>query len=172
MGSLQYEFMKFYLNDDTKWKTVELYSKRARKGFEIPIIKPQTGPNFIQNMIDTAQNYFNDADNKAAGVYLRAAFEFMLKTYCEKKHLPVKYLVDSSKLTSDDFWKAIVKFKQDSIATPGKCNLTNVTETDIEHYRKLVLNPLSHHDVNKHEIRSEINSAITTIQTLKAELGV
>lgn len=167
-----YEFMKFYLNGDSKWKAIEFYSRRARKGFEIPVIKSQANSNFIQNMIDTAEGYFNDADNKAAGVYLRAAFEFMLKTYSEKKNLSVRYLVDSSKLTSDDFWKAIVKFRQDSIATPGKCNLTGATETAIEHYRKLVLNPLSHHDVNKHEITSEINNAITTIKTLKIELGV
>lgn len=167
-----YEFMKFYLNGDSKWKTIELYSRRARKGFEIPVIKSQASPNFIQNMIDTAEGYFNDADNKAAGVYLRAAFEFMLKAYCEKMHLSVKYLIDSSKLTSDDFWKAVVKFKQDNISRPGRCNLTGGTETAIEHYRKLVLNPLSHHDVNKHEITSEINNAITTIKTLKAELGV
>lgn len=167
-----YEFMKFYLNGDSKWKAIEFYSRRARKGFEIPVIKPQASSNFIQNMIDTAEDYFNKADNKAAGVYLRAAFEFMLKTYSEKKNLSVRYLVDSSKLTSDDFWKAIVKFRQDSIATPGKCNLTGVTETTIEHYRKLVLNPLSHHDVNKHEISSEIIAAIATIRTLKVELGV
>lgn len=167
-----YEFMKFYLNDDTKWRTIELYSKRARKGFEIPVIKPQTGANFIQNMIDTAETYFNAADNKAAGVYLRAAFEFMLKKYCEKKKLLVKYVLDSSKLTSDDFWKAVIQYKLDNTASPGVCNLTNVTETSIEHFRKLVLNPLSHHDINKYEIRTEINNAITTIRTLKAELGV
>jgi len=167
-----YEFMKFYLNGDLKWKTLEFYSRRARKGFEIPVIKPQASSNFIQNMIDIAEGYFNNADNKAAGVYLRAAFEFMLKTYCEKKYLSVKYLVDSSKLTSDDFWKTIAKFRQDSIATPGRCNLTTGTETAIEHYRKLVLNPLSHHDVNKHEITSEINNAIATIKTLKVELGL
>lgn len=167
-----YEFMKFYLNDDTKWKTIELYSRRARKGFEVPIIKPQAGASFIQNLIDTAEDYFNNADNKAAGVYLRAAFEFMLKKYCEDKKIPVKYLVDSSKLSSDDFWLAVAKFKLDNIARPGRCNLTNGTETNIEHYRKLVLNPLSHHDVNKHEITSEINAAIATIKTLKTELGV
>lgn len=168
-----YEFMKFYLNDDAKWRTVELYSKRARKGFEIPVIKPQTGPNFIQNMIDTAQAYFNAAENKAAGVYLRAAFEFMLKKYCcndrPKRRLPVSYEIDSSKLTSENFWQAVIKFKADQ---PANCGLTPATQARIEHFRKLVLNPLSHHDINKHEIRTEINSAITTIQTLKAELGV
>lgn len=63
------------------------------------------------------------------------------------------------------------KFKQDSITKPGRCNLTNGTETQIEHYRKLVLNPLSHHDIDKHEISSEINNAITTIKTLKTELN-
>jgi hypothetical protein len=50
--------------------------------------------------------------------------------------------------------------------------LTDNTKTQIEHYTKLVLNPLSHHDVNKHEITLEIQGAIAAIKTLKNELGV
>ena len=43
------------------------------------------------------------------------------------------------------------------------------SKTQIDHCIKLVLNPLSHHDVNKHEITAEIQNAITTIKTLKNE---
>lgn len=168
-----YEFMKFYLNGDNHWRTIELYSRRSRKGFEVPIIKPQVSPNFIENMIDTAEDYFNNGDNKAAGVYLRASFEFMLKKYCcsdrPRRRLPVSFDIDPSKLTSDNFWQAVLAYR---VLNPATCGLTAATQISIEHFRKLVLNPLSHHDINKHEITSEINNAITTIRTLKIELGV
>ena len=50
--------------------------------------------------------------------------------------------------------------------------MTPATETKINHYTNLVLNPLSHHDVNKHEITSEIQGAIDTIKDLQSELGI
>jgi energy-coupling factor transporter ATP-binding protein EcfA2 len=167
-----YEFIKFYLSEDRHWKTIELYARRAKKGFEIPIIKPQSGTSFIQNLIDIAEGYYNKADNKASGVYLRAAFEFMLKKYCEKKSIQVKYVLDSSTLTSKDFWAAVKKYRQENLTKPGNCAITVTTETNIDHYIKLVLNPLSHNTINKHEISSEILAAIATIKTLKIELGV
>jgi hypothetical protein len=167
-----YEFIKFYLSEDRYWKTIEFYARRAKKGFEIPIIKPQTGTSFIQNLIDLAENYFNKADNKASGVYLRASFEFMLKRYCEEKRIQVKYVLDSSTLTSKDFWAAVKKYRQENLTRPRNCTITLPTETNIDHYIKLVLNPLSHNTLNKHEISSEIQNAINTIKTLKAELGV
>lgn len=167
-----YEFIKFYLHGDAKWKTIEFYSRRSRKGFEIPIVKQKSDSSFIQNLIDDAENYFDAADNKAAGVYLRSSFEFMLKIYCDEKKIPVKYTVDSSKLSSEDFWTSIKKFRQDNLARPARCLITAATETSVEHYRKLVLNPLSHHDINKHEISAEISGAIVILKTLKTELEV
>lgn len=166
-----YEFMKFYLNDNRDWQTVELYARRSRMGFEIPMVRQQSNSNYIQNMINIGETYFNAGDNKAAGVYLRAAFEFMLKKYCEKKFITVKYQPDSSKLTSSDFWIEVKKFRSVHGGT-ARCLITAATETDIDHSIKLTLNPLSHHDMNKHEFSSEINSAISRLRTLQTELGV
>ncbi len=164
-----YEFIKStYLVNNRNWKSYEFYARRARKGFEIPVLKENGSNSYVQNYIDTANNYFAKGDNKAAGVYLRSAFEFILKQFCYGK-VPIMFMPDASKLKTDTLWLAVKKYKIDN---PAKCNLTNPTKTQIDHYTSLVLNPLSHHDVNKHEISSEINGAITTMQTLKAELGV
>lgn len=171
-----YEFMKFYLNDNTSWQTLELYAGRARKGFEIPIVKNIKDSNYIQNMIDIGDGYHNSGDNKAAGVYLRASFEFMLKAYCVKKGIAIKYEVDPSKLTSGEFWNQIKKFRIDNVGRIRNgnpvCGISPATETNIDHSIKLTLNPLSHHDINKNEFSSEISSAITRLRTLKTELGV
>ena len=164
-----YEFVKStYLDGNNAWKSFEFYARRTRKGFEIPIVRENKSNYHIQNYIDKAEAYFNQADNKAAGVYLRSAFEFILKRFCFEK-VPVTFYLDISKMKTDTFWSAVKKFKQDK---PTKCGLTPATTAQIDHYTSLVLNPLSHHDINKHEITSEIQGALTTIKTLKAELNV
>lgn len=166
-----YEFMKFYLENNRAWKTIEFYSRRTKMGFEKPVIvygnDKQTGSH-IDRFIKQAEDYYNAGDNKAAGVYLRSAFEFILKRFCYNK-VKVKFSLSVSDLDTDDFWEAIIKFQTEK---PTKCKLTPSTKTNIERYRKLVLNPLSHHDINKHEISSEIQSAIAEIKLLKTELGV
>lgn len=164
-----YEFVKStYLDGNNAWKSFEFYARRARKGFEIPIVRENKSNSHIQSYIDKAEEYFNKADNKAAGVYLRSAFEFILKRFCYEK-VPVTFYLDSSKMKTDTFWNAVKKFKQDKTT---KCGLTPATTAQIDHYTNLVLNPLSHHDINKHEITSEIQGALTSIKTLKAELNV
>ena len=164
-----YEFVKStYLHNNTAWKTYEFYARRARKGFEIPILREDKSNSHVQNYIDTAQAHFDSGDNKAAGVYLRSAFEFILKRYCFGKKVPVPYYLDSSKMKTNDFWLALKKYKN----SHPTCGLTPITITQIDHFTSLVLNPLSHHDINKHEITTEIQGALTTIATLKAELNV
>ncbi|MBN8701923.1 MAG: AAA family ATPase [Bacteroidetes bacterium] len=167
-----YEYMKFYLEKNSSWKTIELYSRRTRKGFEQPVMiygnDKQSGSH-ISRFITQAEDYYNQGDNKAAGVYLRSAFEFILKRYCLSKALPVSFKLSISDLNTDNFWIAIKDYKN---AYPTRCNLTPATTSNIESFRKLVLNPLSHHDINKHEISSEIISAIGVIRTLRTELNV
>ena len=167
-----YEFVKStYLNNNNSWKSYEFYARRSRMGFEIPVIREIKGArdnSHIDFYITKAETYFNNGDNKAAGVYLRSAYEFILKRFCFDK-VPVKFVTDTSKLQSEDLWSAVKKYK---IQKPTKCGLTVPTKTKIDHFVKLTLNSLSHHDINKHEISSEIQDAINTIKTLKAELNV
>ena len=167
-----YEFVKAtYLNNNNFWKSYEFYARRARKGFEIPVIREIKGAkdnSHIDFYIIQANQYYNNGDNKAAGVYLRSAYEFILKRYCFNK-VPVKYVTDTSKLKSEDLWNAIKKYKT---TNPRKCELKDSTKDKIDHFVKLTLNSLSHHDVNKHEISSEINEAINTLSNLKNELNV
>jgi|AntAceMinimDraft_11_1070367.scaffolds.fasta_scaffold02866_1 energy-coupling factor transporter ATP-binding protein EcfA2 len=164
-----YEFVKStYLDGNTDWKSYEFYARRTRKGFEVPIIRENHSSSHIQNYIDKADGFFNAGDNKAAGVYLRSAFEFILKRFCFGKKVPVPFYLDNSKMKTDEFWKAVKKYK----TTHAACGLTPATSTQIDHYTNLVLNPLSHHDINKHEITTEIQGAITTLRTLKTELNV
>ena len=61
--------------------------------------------------------------------------------------------------TSEDFWNVI------------KGDLPVHIKTDVEQYRDLVMNAFSHYNTEKHEIGTELTSAIQAIKTLKVELG-
>lgn len=164
-----YEFVRTtYLDGNNDWKSFEFYARRARKGFEIPVIRDVKANSHVQFFIDKSEEYFNNGDNKAAGVYLRSAFEFILKRYCFKKKVPIRFHLDISKMDTSIFWQDLKKYKN----TNAACGLTPITTTSIDHYTTLVLNPLSHHDINKHEVSAEIQGAIDTIKILKTELGV
>jgi len=169
-----YEFVRTnYLNRNNKWKCFEIYAGRTKKGFAIPVVKEIKGQgnnDHLIHFIQTAENYHNLGDNKAAGVYLRSAFEAILKQFCFGK-VTVKFTTDQSKLKADEFWGATKKFITDHPA-PNKYTLRQNTKDEIDNLLPLVLNPLNHNDINKNEHSNEIERTIRILKTLKSELNV
>jgi AAA15 family ATPase/GTPase len=167
-----YEIIKFYLHDNPDWKCVEFLARKNQYGYDQPLIRyaddGKTGDH-VQRYIDLAEEYYNSGDNKASGVYLRNAFEFILKRYCygKRHNIRVRYEIDSSKQTTEDFWLAIKDFQN---TEPTKCKLQVATIAEVELCRKFVLNPLCHQDQTKHESSQEIQKAIDVIKKLKTEL--
>lgn len=163
-----YEFVRTnYLNSNRSWKCFEIYSGRSKKGFTIPVVKEIKGHgnnDHLDYFIRTAERYHSSGDNKAAGVYLRSAFEAILKQFCFGK-VTVKFMTDQSKLKADEFWNATKRHNQ---AT----GLTQNTKDEIDNLLPLVLNPLNHNDINKNEHSSEIGRTLNTLKTLKTELNV
>jgi len=51
-----------------------------------------------------------------------------------------------------------------------KQDIQSSTKTAVETYRNLVLNPFSHYNTEKHEIKTELISAIQAVKDLKDEL--
>lgn len=97
------------------------------------------------------------ADN--AAIYLRTAFEHLLKRYCDKKSLPVKYKEKAKVLTSDDFWTVV------------KPHVPSTLADEVEHARELIMNPLSHSRIIS-VYPAEVKEAIDIIKRLKQELGL
>lgn len=169
-----YEFVRTnYLNQNPNWKCFEIYAGRSKKGFTIPVVKEIKGQgnnDHLVYFIQTAENYHHSGDNKAAGVYLRSAFEAILKQFCFGK-VTVKFVIDQSKLTANDFWLATKNYIT-SHPSPTHYNLTTTTKNEIDNLLPLVFNPLNHNDVNKNEHSSEIIRAINILKTLRTELKV
>ncbi|KAA6346190.1 DNA replication and repair protein RecF [termite gut metagenome] len=164
-----YEVAKFYLDGNADWKCVELLARKNQDGYDQPLIKYISDlekGGHITRYIETAKTYYNK-DNKAAGVYLRGAFEFILKRYCKRKGLHVRFEVDSSLLKTEDFWNAIKNYQTKQ---PSKCKLTLTTIRDVELCRKIVFNPLCHQNQTQYEFSQEIQKAIEVLDHLNEEL--
>jgi ABC-type multidrug transport system ATPase subunit len=147
-----YEYAKSYLEGTEGWLTLEFYAEETKEGFEIPSIFDN------QELIKKALWHHNNSDYKAAAVYARSAFEKILRKYCEKKHKKIAFKPKMKNYSTQDFWKEV------------KEDIDPATKRDIEQYRDLVLNPYSHYNTEKHEIKTELIDAIEAVKKLKSEL--
>ena len=144
---------------NAQWEYAEFYSSKTDE-YEIPI-HVQDKP-----FLEKAKAYFDANDYKASVIYLRTAFEAVIKKFCENRKVQVRYCGNPKKLTSDDFWMPIKKGKP-SDGTPF---LDQSLINEIELYRSIILNPLSHsHTVTV--VKKEISDAIIAVELLETKLA-
>lgn len=146
-----FELVKNYFGM-SNWKYVDIYSRKLTDSdFEMPLIKQNT------DYIEKAQEYLVAKDYKASAVYVRSEFEKLVSAFCDKNNLLVKFKTKSKELKSDDFWNAII-------------TQTNIDEhfvSEVETCRGTVMNPFSHHDLEKPEFEAELIKAIAIVKKLK-----
>ena len=153
-----YEIVK-QRTSDAEWEYAEFYSKQTDE-FEIPI-HVQDRP-----YLEKAKAYFDANDYKAYVIYLRTAFEAAIKKFCEKEDLQVRYRENPKELQSNDFWGPI-KTGTSKDGTPFlDQNLIN----EIELYRSIILNPLSHARTVT-VVKKEVSEAMKAVETLEAKLA-
>ena len=143
---------------DSEWKYAEFYFSKTDE-YEIPI--------YVEDRayLEKAKEYFNANDYKACVIYLRTAFEVAIKRFCDKKNLKVRYCENSKDLKSDDFWQPIKEGKRKD----GTPFLDQIRIGEIELYRNIILNPLSHSRIVS-AVKKEISKAIEAVEKLEAEL--
>ena len=141
----------------SKWKYAEFYFSKTDE-YEIPI--------YVEDRayLKKAKEHFCANDYKACAVYLRTAFEAAIKKFCDDKNLKVRYCEHPKSLNSDDFWQPIKKGKKD-----GTPFLEKTLIGEIELYRSIILNPLSHHTLST-ICKGEICKVVKAVEKLEAEL--
>ena len=154
-----YEIVK-QRTSDAEWEYAEFYTSEPNE-HEIPI-HVQDKP-----YLEKAKEYFTANDYKACVIYLRTAFEAAIKKFCEKKNLQVRYRENPKELQSNDFWEPIRKMELDD----GTPFLGQELIDEIELYRSIILNPLSHARIVP-VVKKEVSEAIEAVETLEAKLGV
>jgi hypothetical protein len=109
-----------------------------------------------QDLLTRAEAHHRNSDYKAAAVYTRSAFEKIVREHCARKKTKVVFKLKQKTYTSEDFWNEIKDF------------LLPQTKTDVEQYRDLVMNAFSHYNTDKHEIGTELTSAILDYKNTKS----
>ena len=153
-----YEIVK-QRTSDAEWEYAEFYSEKTDE-FEIPVYA-QDKP-----YLEKAKEYFTANDYKACVIYLRTAFEAAIKKFCEKKNLQVRYRENPKELQSNDFWEPIKKMELDD----GTPFLDQKLINEIELYRNIILNPLSHARIVP-VVKKELSEAIEAVEKLETKLG-
>jgi hypothetical protein len=210
-----YEYAKHYVEKESNWKCIEFYCKKHPDGFDMPVIKDHDNGNHVDFFLNESERHYNDGDYKASAVYLRTAFECLLKKICLDYRLPIKYVINENKLNTDHFLKTVFHKKDRIIQyeeidkqlvnlenTLAKMLKTDFSEeikggfsrihdllkqfepknkgkkkfsfddyyrTDIEKYRKLVMNPMSHGSETVHIFKTELRESIDLVRSFKNE---
>lgn len=154
---LWFEMMRMR-TEEKKWKYAELYCN-PNNGIESPIYTDN------KKYLDRAKEHLQSNDYKAAAIYARTAFEVILKKYCKEKNIKIKYRENIKELESNDFWDEIKLFCKEKNILFLCVNLVD----EIELYRNIVLNPLSHSQIIS-LTKDEVNKAINAIEKLEIAL--
>ena len=143
---------------DAEWKYAEFYSGKTDE-YEIPV--------YVEDKayLEKAKAYFDDNDYKACAIYLRTAFEVAIKKFCENEKLQVRYRENPKNLTTDDFWGPI----KTGTLGDGTPFLEQCLIDEIELYRSIILNPLSHSRTVT-VVKKEISEAIEAVEKLEDKL--
>ena len=141
----------------SEWKYAKFYFSKTDE-YEIPIYAEDLA------YLKKAEEYFKANDYKACAVYLRTAFEVAIKKFCKKKDLKVRYRENPKDLKSDYFWQSIKSGKRN-----GTLFLDQTLIDEIELYRSIILNPLSH-DTTSIICKGEISKAIKAVKKLEVKL--
>ena len=153
-----YEIVK-QRTGEKDWKYVEFYFGQTDE-YEIPVYAEDKA------YLEKAKEYLDANDYKACAVYLRTAFEAIIKRFCDNRNLRVRYCENPKQLTSEDFW--------DPIKTGTKKDGTPFLEQtligQIELYRSLILNPLNHATIANIPKR-EIEETIKVVESLEDVLA-
>ncbi len=131
------------------------------EGFELPVYRNE-GEGWA-DYLQRAKKHLAENDERAATAYARAAFESRIKRYCEDKRVAVRYKTDPQKVPAEWLWQAI----KDKAVADGKTSQYQPLFSDIDAYRKIVLNPLSHSG-SVPVTRTEIDGAIKAVEALAA----
>lgn len=113
-----------------------------------------------------ARTHLDNSDLRAANIYLRLAFEKMLKDFCDKKRLKVPYSHTGTQ-DIEVFWWAIC---QEKISQNQQKQLIDETlKKEVVTFRQTVYNPLAHaHPTNL--TRYEVKCGLLVLEWLKRVL--
>jgi energy-coupling factor transporter ATP-binding protein EcfA2 len=141
---------------DALWTKHRLHAKAHEAGWEVPVLEADSP------YLDRAWNHIQSGDFKAAGVYLRTAWETVMRTFCENRQLKVPLKRQMHEYKAEDFWPLVRNFD----FKPKHRLVDAALAEEIEICRRYVLNPLCHNDPARPS-REEVRRAHSAVSRLK-----
>ena len=149
------------VREDTKggqWTTIEITCGRS-EGYDFPVVAQNS------TYMSKAETFLNAGEYGSAANYLRKEIERVLKKYCDKHRVPVRF---SKKLEVNDLWEGLCKFPDPTDA--AKPIIDASRKTAVERSRRVVLNPGSHDDTANPLREVEVRAAFDEVRLLDTHL--
>ena len=163
-----YEMVRTRLQG-SEWKSIELFCSTKRNdeqddqpkiAFELPLYAAH------QSYIERARGYFVAHDYRGAIMYLRTAFETMLKDFCEKRSLKLRYRADPLYIAGE-LWDAV---RGEKIDNSKDKFVDDPLAADVTIAMKYFLNTLSHANI-VNVSRKEVEEVLQTMEKLEVLLS-
>jgi energy-coupling factor transporter ATP-binding protein EcfA2 len=141
------------------WVKQRLHAKAHGGGWEVPVLETDAP------YLDRAWSHIQAGDFKAAGVYLRTAWENVMRSFCEDRALKIPLKREMNEYKAEDFWPLIKHYE----FKPAHRVVDAALAEEIEICRRYVLNPLCHNDPDR-PTRVEVRRAHSALSRLKVLL--
>jgi energy-coupling factor transporter ATP-binding protein EcfA2 len=139
-----------------KWAKYRLHAKAHQEGWEMPVLETDAP------YLDRALKHVQGGDFKAAGVYLRTAWENVMRTFCLAYQIKVPLRSSTYEYKAEEFWNLVKKYE----FKPGFRLVDDGLAGEITICRGYVLNPLCHNDPAR-PTREEVRRAHGALKRLK-----
>jgi energy-coupling factor transporter ATP-binding protein EcfA2 len=149
------------VHEETKnglWSKLEITCGRC-DGYDLPVVAIDS------SYMAKAETFLNAGEYGAAANYLRKETERILKKYCNKHRVQVRF---SKKLEANDLWEGLCSFPNPDDS--GQLKISPTQKASVERYRRVVLNPGSHDDSARPLVEPEVRAAVLEVKQLEANL--
>ncbi len=161
-----FEMARFHLSSTNQWKWLEIHEATdPERGIPYPLVMPANARTAAQACLHQARDFLNSHHIPAAANYTRAAFELVLKQFCEHFKVAAAYKLDQRHLDTNDLLTAVEHWLKQNQA---KACLAGVIER-VKLFRKVVLNPYSHASP-PNIAHAEVDGAIAAAEALLSVL--
>lgn len=158
-----FELARGHLPTKAGWIHHELIGDEST-GQLVPKGKP------CQEDLEIAKKHLANHDLKAAAVYARSAFEWMLRKVCADHGIKVPFKPDSDKVGAGVLWSGIQSRQRDREQMRANGSVVpdfipGALENEVEVMRSTVLNKLSH-DGSSGLVHAEVAAALITVKKI------
>lgn len=148
------------LSPQSDWAYFELHDQSGGAAESVPVVR-SLAPTAPDQALDLAQQFLTGGYIAAAANYARTAFELGLRQWAEKWSVKLRFRQDTRELQPQELMKALGD--HDKARDPKGDAAKALTELEL--YRKVILNPLSHAGAPQIE-RFEVQGAITAVRLM------